>query len=126
MNGEIWSLGKEFLLLILGFSSKDHSITYVTVKKCFTCVEISVVNILIWIHSLSQTLHWVLGLPQWVRQTGLSSLRAHGTQGSAAVQQVSICALQRVLKKQPRLPDSKVPGLVKIALNEFLQGTKDN
>lgn len=31
-------------------------------------------------------------------------------------------ALQRVLKKQPTLPDSKVSGLVKITLSDFLQG----
>lgn len=34
-------------------------------------------------------------------------------------------ALRRVLKKQPNLPDSKVAGLVKITLNDFLQGMND-
>ncbi|XP_023372348.1 spermatogenesis-associated protein 5 [Otolemur garnettii] len=34
---------------------------------------------------------------------------------------VSLCALRRVLRKQPTLPDSKVAGVVKITLNDFLQ-----
>uniref|UniRef100_H0WT88 AFG2 AAA ATPase homolog A n=1 Tax=Otolemur garnettii TaxID=30611 RepID=H0WT88_OTOGA len=32
-----------------------------------------------------------------------------------------LCALRRVLRKQPTLPDSKVAGVVKITLNDFLQ-----
>ncbi|XP_032268666.1 ATPase family protein 2 homolog isoform X3 [Phoca vitulina] len=34
-------------------------------------------------------------------------------------------ALRRVLKKQPNLSDSKLAGLVKITLNDFLQGMND-
>lgn len=34
-------------------------------------------------------------------------------------------ALRRVLRKQPNLPDSKVAGLVKITLKDFLQGMND-
>lgn len=38
---------------------------------------------------------------------------------------VGLNALRRVLKKQPNLPDSKVAALVKITLNDFLQGMND-
>jgi hypothetical protein len=38
---------------------------------------------------------------------------------------VGLYALRRVLKKQPDLPDSKVAGLVKITLSDFLQGMND-
>lgn len=34
-------------------------------------------------------------------------------------------ALRRVLRKQPNLPDSKMAGLVKITLKDFLQGMND-
>ena len=49
---------------------------------------------------------------------------AHGYVGAdlkVLCNQSGLCALQRVLKKQPNLPDSKVAGLVKITLNDFLQ-----
>ena len=34
-------------------------------------------------------------------------------------------ALRRILRKQPNLPDSKMAGLVKITLKDFLQGMND-
>lgn len=34
-------------------------------------------------------------------------------------------ALRRVLRRQPNLPDSKMAGLVKITLKDFLQGMND-
>ncbi|XP_006881186.1 PREDICTED: spermatogenesis-associated protein 5-like [Elephantulus edwardii] len=41
------------------------------------------------------------------------------------VESLGIHALRRVLKKQPNIPDSKVAGLVKITLNDFLKGMND-
>ena len=38
---------------------------------------------------------------------------------------VGLCALRRILKKQPNLPDVKVAGLVKITLKDFLQAMND-
>lgn len=50
-----------------------------------------------------------------------------GVDGQSCVLSLSagLCALRRVLKKQPNLPDSKVAGLVKITLNDFRQGMSD-
>nr|KAF6402557.1 spermatogenesis associated 5 [Rousettus aegyptiacus] len=53
---------------------------------------------------------------------------AHGYVGAdlkALCNEAGLCALRRVLKKQPNLPDSKVAGLVKITLNDFRQGMSD-
>ncbi|XP_005386811.1 PREDICTED: spermatogenesis-associated protein 5 isoform X1 [Chinchilla lanigera] len=53
---------------------------------------------------------------------------AHGYVGAdlkALCNEAGLCALRRVLRKQPNLPDSRVAGLVKITLNDFLQGMND-
>ncbi|KAM5255958.1 ATPase family gene 2 protein homolog A isoform 2-T2 [Ctenodactylus gundi] len=53
---------------------------------------------------------------------------AHGYVGAdlkALCNEAGLCAIRRVLRKQPNLPDTKVSGLVKITLNDFLQGMND-
>ncbi|XP_012877565.1 PREDICTED: spermatogenesis-associated protein 5 [Dipodomys ordii] len=53
---------------------------------------------------------------------------AHGYVGAdlkALCIEAGFCALRSFLKKQPNLPDSKVSSLVKITLNDFLQGMKN-
>uniref|UniRef100_A0A8C6H0T9 AFG2 AAA ATPase homolog A n=1 Tax=Mus spicilegus TaxID=10103 RepID=A0A8C6H0T9_MUSSI len=53
---------------------------------------------------------------------------AHGYVGAdlkALCNEAGLHALRRVLRKQPNLPDSKVAGMVKITLNDFLQGMND-
>ncbi|CAO2613246.1 Ribosome biogenesis protein SPATA5 [Lemmus lemmus] len=53
---------------------------------------------------------------------------AHGYVGAdlkALCNEAGLYALRRVLRKQPNLPDSKVAGMVKITLNDFLQGMND-
>lgn len=53
---------------------------------------------------------------------------AHGYVGAdlkALCNEAGLCALRRVLRKQPNLPDSRVAALVKITLNDFLQGMND-
>lgn len=59
--------------------------------------------------------------------TGNGSVCRCGVDGKSCVLSLSagLYALRRVLKKQPNLPDSKVAGLVKITLNDFLQGMSD-
>nr|XP_020027852.1 spermatogenesis-associated protein 5 isoform X2 [Castor canadensis] len=48
-----------------------------------------------------------------------------GADLKALCNEAGLYALRRVLKKQPDLPDSKVAGLVKITLSDFLQGMND-
>ncbi|XP_021082561.1 ATPase family protein 2 homolog isoform X4 [Mesocricetus auratus] len=53
---------------------------------------------------------------------------AHGYVGAdlkALCNEAGLYALRRVLRKQPNLPDSKVAGMVKITINDFLQGMND-
>ncbi|XP_010609484.1 ATPase family protein 2 homolog isoform X2 [Fukomys damarensis] len=69
-------------------------------------------------------------IPHLLTKTELLQLAnsAHGYVGAdlkALCNEAGLCALRRVLRKQPNLPDSKVAGLVKITLNDFLQGMND-
>ncbi|KAF6097323.1 spermatogenesis associated 5 [Phyllostomus discolor] len=53
---------------------------------------------------------------------------AHGYVGAdlkALCNEAGLCALRRVLKKQPHLPDSKVAGLVRVTLGDFLQAMNE-
>ncbi|EHB17409.1 Spermatogenesis-associated protein 5 [Heterocephalus glaber] len=66
-------------------------------------------------------------VPHSLTKTELLQLAnsAHGYVGAdlkALCNEAGLCALRRVLRKQPNLPDGKVAGLVKITLNDFLQG----
>uniref|UniRef100_A0A2K6TKK3 AFG2 AAA ATPase homolog A n=1 Tax=Saimiri boliviensis boliviensis TaxID=39432 RepID=A0A2K6TKK3_SAIBB len=56
---------------------------------------------------------------QWLLQTGHRQILCYVPLFAG------LCALRRILKKQPNLPDDKVAGLVKITLNDFLQGMND-
>ncbi|KAM6147929.1 ATPase family gene 2 protein homolog A [Erethizon dorsatum] len=69
-------------------------------------------------------------VPHSLTKTELLQLAnsAHGYVGAdlkALCNEAGLCALRRVLRKQPNLPDSRVAGLVKITLNDFLQGMND-
>ena len=59
--------------------------------------------------------------------TGNGSVCIYGVEDKSCITFLfaGLYALRRVLKKQPNLSDSKMAGLVKITLNDFLQGMND-
>ncbi|XP_057358585.1 ribosome biogenesis protein SPATA5 isoform X5 [Manis pentadactyla] len=128
MDG-IGSEGSEGQLLVLGATNRPHALDAALRRpgRFDKEIEIGVPNAQDRLDILQKLLQRV---PHLLAEAELLQLAesAHGYVGAdlkALCNEAGLCALRRVLKKQPNLPDSKVARLVKITLNDFLQGMND-
>ncbi|XP_062963904.1 ATPase family gene 2 protein homolog A isoform X2 [Cynocephalus volans] len=125
MDG-IGSEGSEGQVLVLGATNRPHALDAALRRpgRFDKEIEIGVPNAQDRLDILQKLLRRI---PHLLTEAELLQLAssAHGYVGAdlkALCNEAGLCALRRVLKKQPKLPDSKVAGLVKITLNDFLQG----
>ncbi|XP_077878276.1 ATPase family gene 2 protein homolog A isoform X6 [Ictidomys tridecemlineatus] len=128
MDG-IGSEGSEGQVLVLGATNRPQALDAALRRpgRFDKEIEIGVPNAQDRLDILQKLLQRV---PHLLTEAELLQLAnsAHGYVGAdlkALCNEAGLCALRRVLRKQPVLPDSKVAGLVKITLNDFLQGMKD-
>nr|XP_019596947.1 PREDICTED: spermatogenesis-associated protein 5 isoform X2 [Rhinolophus sinicus] len=125
MDG-IGSEGSEGRVLVLGATNRPQALDAALRRpgRFDKEIEIGVPNAQDRLDILQKLL---LRVPHLLTEAELLQLAnsAHGYVGAdlkALCNEAGLYALQRVLKKQPTLPDSKVSGLVKITLSDFLQG----
>ncbi|XP_046513475.1 ribosome biogenesis protein SPATA5 isoform X2 [Equus quagga] len=128
MDG-IGSEGSEGQVLVLGATNRPHALDAALRRpgRFDKEIEIGVPNAQDRLDILQKLVRRV---PHLLTKAELLQLAnsAHGYVGAdlkALCNEAALYALRRVLKKQPNLPDSKVAGLVKITLNDFLQGMND-
>nr|KAF6402552.1 spermatogenesis associated 5 [Rousettus aegyptiacus] len=128
MDG-IGSEGSEGQVLVLGATNRPHALDAALRRpgRFDREIEIGVPSAQDRLDILQKLLRRV---PHALTRAELLQLAnsAHGYVGAdlkALCNEAGLCALRRVLKKQPNLPDSKVAGLVKITLNDFRQGMSD-
>ncbi|XP_008141534.1 protein sprouty homolog 1 isoform X1 [Eptesicus fuscus] len=128
MDG-IGSEGSEGQVLVIGATNRPHALDAALRRpgRFDKEIEIGVPNAQDRLDILRKLLRKV---PHVLTETELLQLAnsAHGYVGAdlkALCNESGLNALRRVLKKQPNLPDSKVAALVKITLNDFLQGMND-
>uniref|UniRef100_A0A9L0JY35 vesicle-fusing ATPase n=1 Tax=Equus asinus TaxID=9793 RepID=A0A9L0JY35_EQUAS len=128
MDG-IGSEGSEGQVLVLGATNRPHALDAALRRpgRFDKEIEIGVPNAQDRLDILQKLVRRV---PHLLTKAELLQLAnsAHGYVGAdlkALCNEAGLYALRRVLKKQPNLPDSKVAGLVKITLNDFLQGMND-
>ncbi|XP_015449393.1 spermatogenesis-associated protein 5 [Pteropus alecto] len=128
MDG-IGSEGSEGQVLVLGATNRPHALDAALRRpgRFDREIEIGVPSAQDRLDILQKLLRRV---PHSLTRAELLQLAnsAHGYVGAdlkALCNEAGLYALRRVLKKQPNLPDSKVAGLVKITLNDFLQGMSD-
>ncbi|XP_071470809.1 ATPase family gene 2 protein homolog A isoform X2 [Marmota flaviventris] len=128
MDG-IGSEGSEGQVLVLGATNRPQALDAALRRpgRFDKEIEIGVPNAQDRLDILQKLLQRV---PHLLTEAELLQLAnsAHGYVGAdlkALCNEAGLCALRRVLRKQPVLPDSKVAGLVKITLNDFLQGMND-
>ncbi|XP_042637668.1 ATPase family protein 2 homolog [Orycteropus afer afer] len=128
MDG-IGSEGSEGQVLVLGATNRPHALDAALRRpgRFDKEIEIGVPNAEDRLDILQKLLRRV---PHLLTEAELLHLAnsAHGYVGAdlkALCNEAGLCALRRVLKKQPNFPDSKVAGLVKITLNDFLKGMHD-
>ncbi|XP_004426573.1 PREDICTED: spermatogenesis-associated protein 5 [Ceratotherium simum simum] len=128
MDG-IGSEGSEGQVLVLGATNRPHALDAALRRpgRFDKEIEIGVPNAQDRLDILQKLLQRV---PHLLTEGELLQLAnsAHGYVGAdlkALCNEAGLYALRRVLKKQPNLPDSKVAGLVKITLSDFLQGMND-
>ncbi|XP_027629482.1 ATPase family protein 2 homolog [Tupaia chinensis] len=128
MDG-IGSEGSEGQVVVLGATNRPHALDAALRRpgRFDKEIEIGVPNAQDRLDILQKLLRRV---PHLLTQSELLQLAnsAHGYVGAdlkALCNEAGLCALRRVLKKQPHLPDSKVASLVKITLKDFLQGMND-
>ncbi|XP_058439949.1 ATPase family gene 2 protein homolog A isoform X2 [Marmota monax] len=128
MDG-IGSEGSEGQVLVLGATNRPQALDAALRRpgRFDKEIEIGVPNSQDRLDILQKLLQRV---PHLLTEAELLQLAnsAHGYVGAdlkALCNEAGLCALRRVLRKQPVLPDSKVAGLVKITLNDFLQGMND-
>ncbi|XP_047654563.1 ribosome biogenesis protein SPATA5 isoform X1 [Phacochoerus africanus] len=128
MDG-IGSEGSEGQVLVLGATNRPHALDAALRRpgRFDKEIEIGVPNAQDRLDILQKLLRRV---PHLLTEAELLQLAnsAHGYVGAdlkALCNEAGLYALRRVLRKQPNLPDSKVAGLVKITLKDFLQGMND-
>ncbi|XP_034517631.1 ATPase family protein 2 homolog [Ailuropoda melanoleuca] len=128
MDG-IGSEGSEGQVLVLGATNRPHALDAALRRpgRFDKEIEIGVPNAADRLDILQKLLQRV---PHMLTEAELLQLanNAHGYVGAdlkALCNEAGLYALRRVLKKQPNLSDSKIAGLVKITLNDFLQGMND-
>uniref|UniRef100_A0A8C3X7M4 ATPase family gene 2 protein homolog A n=1 Tax=Catagonus wagneri TaxID=51154 RepID=A0A8C3X7M4_9CETA len=128
MDG-IGSEGSEGQVLVLGATNRPHALDAALRRpgRFDKEIEIGVPNAQDRLDILQKLLRRV---PHLLTEAELLQLAnsAHGYVGAdlkALCNEAGLCALRRVLRKQPNLPDGKVAGLVKISLKDFLQGMND-
>ncbi|XP_076996211.1 ATPase family gene 2 protein homolog A isoform X3 [Tamandua tetradactyla] len=128
MDG-IGSEGNEGQVLVLGATNRPQALDVALRRpgRFDKEIEIGVPNAQDRLDILQKLLHRV---PHLLTEVELLQLAngAHGYVGAdlkALCNEAALCALRRVLRKQPDLPDSKVAGLMKISLNDFLQAMND-
>ncbi|XP_055481872.1 ribosome biogenesis protein SPATA5 isoform X1 [Psammomys obesus] len=128
MDG-IGSEGSEGRVLVLGATNRPQALDAALRRpgRFDKEIEIGVPNAQDRLDILQKLLHRV---PHLLTKAELLRLanNAHGYVGAdlkALCNEAGLYALRRVLRKQPNLPDSKVAGMVKITLNDFLQGMND-
>nr|XP_035925307.1 ATPase family protein 2 homolog isoform X2 [Halichoerus grypus] len=128
MDG-IGSEGSEGQVLVLGATNRPHALDAALRRpgRFDKEIEIGVPNAADRLDILQKLLQRVPHLLTEVELLQLAN-SAHGYVGAdlkALCNEAGLYALRRVLKKQPNLSDSKLAGLVKITLNDFLQGMND-
>ncbi|XP_059273560.1 ATPase family gene 2 protein homolog A [Mustela nigripes] len=128
MDG-IGSEGSEGQVLVLGATNRPHALDAALRRpgRFDKEIEIGVPNAADRLDILQKLLQRV---PHLLTESELLQLAngAHGYVGAdlkALCNEAGLHALRRVLKKQPNLSDSKMAGLVKITLNDFLQAMND-
>ncbi|VCW50148.1 unnamed protein product [Gulo gulo] len=128
MDG-IGSEGSEGQVLVLGATNRPHALDAALRRpgRFDKEIEIGVPNAADRLDILQKLLQRV---PHLLTESELLQLAngAHGYVGAdlkALCNEAGLHALRRVLKKQPNLSDSKMAGLVKITLNDFLEGMND-
>ncbi|XP_045654989.1 ATPase family protein 2 homolog isoform X2 [Ursus americanus] len=128
MDG-IGSEGSEGQVLVLGATNRPHALDAALRRpgRFDKEIEIGVPNAADRLDILQKLLQRV---PHMLTEAELLQLanNAHGYVGAdlkALCNEAGLYALRRVLKKQPNLSDSKIAGLVKITLSDFLQGMND-
>ncbi|XP_035148879.1 ATPase family gene 2 protein homolog A isoform X2 [Callithrix jacchus] len=128
MDG-IGSEGSEGQVLVLGATNRPHALDAALRRpgRFDKEIEIGVPNAQDRLDILQKLLRRV---PHLLTEAELLQLAnsAHGYVGAdlkVLCNEAGLFALRRILKEQPNLPDDKVAGLVKITLNDFLQGMND-
>ncbi|XP_030740650.1 ATPase family protein 2 homolog [Echinops telfairi] len=128
MDG-IGSEESEGQVLVLGATNRPHALDAALRRpgRFDKEIEIGVPNAEDRLDILQKLLRRV---PHLLSEAELVQLAnsAHGYVGAdlkALCNEAGLCALRRVLKKQPDFPDSKVAGLVKVTLNDFLKAMND-
>ncbi|XP_050647051.1 ribosome biogenesis protein SPATA5 isoform X2 [Macaca thibetana thibetana] len=128
MDG-IGSEVSEGQVLVLGATNRPHALDAALRRpgRFDKEIEIGVPNAQDRLDILQKLLRRV---PHLLTEAELLQLAnsAHGYVGAdlkILCNEAGLCALRRILKKQPNLPDVKVAGLVKITLNDFLQAMND-
>ncbi|XP_069349275.1 ATPase family gene 2 protein homolog A isoform X1 [Eulemur rufifrons] len=128
MDG-IGSEGSEGQVLVLGATNRPHALDPALRRpgRFDKEIEIGIPNAQDRLDILQKLLRRV---PHLLTEAELLQLAnsAHGYVGAdlkALCNEAGLCAMRRVLRKQPNLTDSKVAGMVKITLNDFLQGMND-
>ncbi|KAH0506041.1 Spermatogenesis-associated protein 5 [Microtus ochrogaster] len=128
MDG-IGSEGSEGRVLVLGATNRPQALDAALRRpgRFDKEIEIGVPNAQDRLDILQKLLRRVPHLLSKAELLRLAN-NAHGYVGAdlkALCNEAGLYALQRVLRKQPNLPDRKVAGMVKITLNDFLQGMND-
>nr|XP_030719767.1 ATPase family protein 2 homolog isoform X3 [Globicephala melas] len=128
MDG-IGSEGSEGQVLVLGATNRPHALDAALRRpgRFDKEIEIGVPNAQDRLDILEKLLRRV---PHLLTEAELLQLanNAHGYVGAdlkALCNEAGLHALRRVLRKHPNLPDSKMAGLVKITVKDFLQGMND-
>ncbi|XP_066240956.1 ATPase family gene 2 protein homolog A isoform X1 [Saccopteryx leptura] len=128
MDG-VGSEGSEGQVLVIGATNRPHALDAALRRpgRFDREIEIGVPNAQDRLDILRKLLQRV---PHELTEAELLELAnsAHGYVGAdlkALCNESGLYALRRVLSQQPHLPDSKVAGLVKITLKDFLQGMND-
>ncbi|XP_045687720.1 ATPase family protein 2 homolog isoform X2 [Phyllostomus hastatus] len=128
MDG-IGSEGSEGQVVVIGATNRPHALDAALRRpgRFDKEIEIGVPNAqdrLDILRKLLQKVPHALTEPELLRMAN----SAHGYVGAdlkALCNEAGLCALRRVLKKQPQLPDSKVAGLVRVTLGDFLQAMNE-
>ncbi|XP_053514367.1 ribosome biogenesis protein SPATA5 isoform X1 [Artibeus jamaicensis] len=128
MDG-IGSEGSEGQVLVIGATNRPHALDAALRRpgRFDKEIEIGVPNA----QDRLDILRKLLGkVPHVLTEAELLQM-ANGTHGYVGADLKALCnesglrALRRVLKRQPGLPDSKVAGLVRVTLDDFLQAMNE-
>ncbi|XP_037353035.1 ribosome biogenesis protein SPATA5 [Talpa occidentalis] len=121
--------GSEGQVLVLGATNRPHALDAALRRpgRFDKEIEIGVPDARDRLDILQKLLRRV---PHVLSKADLQQLArsAHGYVGAdlgAWCHEAGLCALRRVLRKQPNLPDSKVAGAVRVTLDDFLRGVSE-